>query len=298
MTIFEFANGMGEFIHNRWKRRGFAPELFPELSVRVLNAYSPANHINLDNALTSMIRSGIQIPSQRPLNDARFGQSALTLYNDAERRFFIELNCWAGIDRAIYDSHHCGATMVLHGVSRLETLSFCRTGGNDDLQTGTLKSQDCKELLPGDVHKIAYATDRMYRTHHLSRPTLTLMVGMTSGQPGNRYVYMPGGLAMSCMLTTVESKHIEWLEELLILHKHEAAMNFISEMAKNSAPDGDEHFRVIRPCALFKAADQFLNMTWRFDKMDALIELIEENCGPGYTGTLRDVFTQKMRSGR
>ncbi len=135
-TIFTYAERMGAEVSRLWASESNRLDALPDVALKTLETFSPDQALQLTR-ITEDIATTKQLPRQRA-GGRSFGQPPLTLYNEPDGRFFIELYLWSETDMTIHDHPFTGAFSVLNGDCNNDTFTFNATAGDQSVQIGQL----------------------------------------------------------------------------------------------------------------------------------------------------------------
>jgi len=282
---FEFAQTMGEAVSSRWSAHGNALDVFFEVALGVLQDFRPQDALAIPSVCKDVVRAGSRFPKQQRAGGARFGHPPLTLYNDPDLRFFIEMYLWSSMDMTIHDHPFTGAFTVLLGECRNDVFRFDRKGGTDDFQFGTLEQLAEECLVPGIGRAITNGRTFIHRNLHLSRPTVTFII-RTPWDGGTGLLYEEGGLAVNPVLTDVGFKQLEFLEGLLRLDDLETAESHLALVITESR---DLYLA-------YKALDLYLRKTRHYQASGRFLPLFRSILDEEGIDHLQEVFQAQARN--
>jgi len=176
-----------------WKEHQYDEEAFSDVALRMLNEEPPADQVSfLDVARFGLFTN--PLPFQTNI-ESTFGQPPLTVYWQPE--FRIEVLFWTSSVIGIHQHAFSGAFHVLTGSSLHTVWNFkCEERVSSQLLLGALDLKTAELLGVGDTRAIIAGNRFIHATHHLDRPTVTLVIRTnTERNHYPQYTYMEPCLA-------------------------------------------------------------------------------------------------------
>jgi hypothetical protein len=205
MSVFDYASAMGTDLAQQWAAQGYQLEGLPELALTVMDSYDPVHNLPLESVVRDVATFEGDLPTQRA-SGRNFGHPPLTLWNDPDGHFFIEMYLWSSTDMTIHSHPFTGAFAVLEQ-SASET------------------------LVPGDARAITNGSSFIHRNLHMSRPTATFII-RTLGDGSNGLIYDEAGIALDPSLTPIQYKQLQFLEGLLRLPDLSVGRSYLQRIMK------------------------------------------------------------------
>jgi hypothetical protein len=230
MSVFDYASAMGTDLAQQWAAQGYQLEGLPELALTVMDSYDPVHNLPLESVVRDVATFEGDLPTQRA-SGRNFGHPPLTLWNDPDGHFFIEMYLWSSTDMTIHSHPFTGAFAVLAGECVNEVFEFQRDGGSADLQLGMLEQSASETLVPGDARAITNGSSFIHRNLHMSRPTATFII-RTLGDGSNGLIYDEAGIALDPSLTPIQYKQLQFLEGLLRLPDLSVGRSYLQRIMK------------------------------------------------------------------
>ena len=160
-----------------WKEYQYDEAAFSDVALRMLTEEPPADQVSfLDVAKFGLFTN--PLPFQTNIESA-FGQPPLTVYWQPE--FRIEVLFWTSSVVGIHQHAFSGAFHVLTGSSLHTVWDFkCEERVSSQLLLGALDLKKAELLGAGDTTPIIAGNRFIHATHHLDRPTVTVVVRTNS----------------------------------------------------------------------------------------------------------------------
>ena len=160
-----------------WKEYQCDEEAFSDVALRMLTAEPPADQVSfLDVAKFGLFTN--PFPFQTDL-ESLFGQPPLTVYWQPE--FRIEVLFWTSSVVGIHQHAFSGAFHLLTGSSLHTVWDFkCEERVSSQLLLGALDLKKAELLGAGDTTAIIAGNRFIHATHHLDRPTVTVVIRTNS----------------------------------------------------------------------------------------------------------------------
>jgi hypothetical protein len=258
---------MGADLGRRWVAQGNDLAALPDLAIQIIEEYDPSTHLPLGSVVDEIAAYEGELPRQRA-GGRTFGQPPLTLWNDPDGRFFIEMYLWSCTDMTIHDHPFTGAFTVLDGECTNEVFTFHEEGGTDQLRFGHLDQVAKEDLRPGNARAITNGTSFIHRNLHLSRPTVTfIMRTLWDGTTG--LIYDEAGMALDPSLSPVQYKQLQFLEGLLRLPDPSQGLSYV-ERVMQSEPS---------PSMAYQAIDVLLRKTRDLKLTKELVDYLDPLLG-------------------
>jgi len=291
-----------------WKEYQYDEAAFSDVALRMLTEEPPADQISfLDVAKFGLFTN--PLPFQTNL-ESTFGQPPLTVYWQPE--FRIEVLFWTSTVVGIHQHAFSGAFHLLTGSSLHTVWDFkCEERVSSQLLLGVLDLKKAELLGVGDTTAIIAGNRFIHSTHHLDRPTVTVLIRTNSeknhlpqysyrepfiaynpvhGNAGvRRRLQLLGMLsatgrdkelldAIKCLLDDVNHHYaFLYLLEAYKLIKDEARRNLLLSWA------GSKHGRLAESFRIVLDTQEQRDKIWRID----------EKIGPGelqfFTALLRNI---------
>jgi hypothetical protein len=160
-----------------WKEYQYDEAAFSDVAVRMLTEEPPAGQISfLDVAKFGLFTN--PLPFQ-PNIESAFGQPPLTVHWQPE--FRIEVLFWTSSVVGIHQHAFSGAFHLLTGSSLHTVWDFkCEERVSSQLLLGVLDLKKAELLGVGDTTAIVAGNGFIHATHHLDRPTVTVVIRTNS----------------------------------------------------------------------------------------------------------------------
>ncbi|MFI7320215.1 hypothetical protein [Streptomyces venezuelae] len=266
-SVFDFAAEFGRDLRSTWDTADGLLDAFPDASLATIEAFRPEREISLTEVTESVLAHGARLPRQRN-SGTGFGQPPLTLYNDPDNRFFLELYLWSCVDMTIHDHQFTGAFVVLSGACRNDVFEFGVESSLTDLQFGAVSQVGSEQLGPGSARAITNGRSFIHRNLHLGRPTLTLVVRtLRDGVPG--FIYDERGLAHDPGSTAPHQKQLDFLAGLLRFDTA-AARSYLTRLVT-----GEKSATLA-----YYAMELYARATRGTDELERLLPVLAERFGP------------------
>ncbi|MBB2890962.1 hypothetical protein [Flexivirga oryzae] len=126
------------------------------------------------DALVQLVKCHLgEVAPQR--DGGGLGDPAVTLYEDRQRKFYIEALFHIDVSTAIHDHAFSGAFIVTDGTCAHQKFEFEVDGSGSHL-LGELSPTKADRIGPGTVLQIESGPRFVHRNLHLSKPTVTVVV--------------------------------------------------------------------------------------------------------------------------
>ena len=160
-----------------WKEYQYDEAAFSDVALRMLTEEPPADQISfLDVAKFGLFTN--PLPFQ-PNIESAFGQPPLTVHWQPE--FRIEVLFWTSSVIGIHQHAFSGAFHLLTGSSLHTVWDFeCEERVSSQLLLGMLDLKKAELLGAGDTTAIIAGNRFIHATHHLDRPTVTVVIRTNS----------------------------------------------------------------------------------------------------------------------
>jgi len=156
-----------------WKEYQCDEAAFSDIALRMLTEEPPADHVSfVDVAKFGLFTN--PLPFQTDIESV-FGQPPLTVHWQPE--FRIEVLFWTGTVIGIHQHAFSGAFQLLTGSSLHTVWDFkCEEEVSSQLLLGALDLTKAELLGVGDTTAIIAGNRFIHCTHHLERPTITVVI--------------------------------------------------------------------------------------------------------------------------
>ena len=160
-----------------WKEYQYDEAAFSDVALRMLTEEPPAEQVSfVDVAKFGLFTN--PLPFQ-PNIDSTFGQPPLTVYWQPE--FRIEVLFWTSRAVGIHQHAFSGAFHLLTGSSLHTVWDFkCEERVSSQLLLGVVDLKKAELLKAGDTTAIIAGNRFIHSTHHLDRPTVTVVIRTNS----------------------------------------------------------------------------------------------------------------------
>ena len=160
-----------------WKEYQYDEAAFSDVALRILTEEPPADQVSfLDVAKFGLFTN--PLPFQ-PNIESAFGQPPLTVHWQPE--FRIEVLFWTSSVIGIHQHAFSGAFHLLTGSSLHTVWDFkCEERVSSQLLLGALDLKKAELLGAGDTTPIIAGNRFIHATHHLDRPTVTVVIRTNS----------------------------------------------------------------------------------------------------------------------
>lgn len=160
-----------------WQEHQYDEAAFSDVALRMLTEEPPADQISfLDVAKFGLFTN--PLPFQ-PNLESTFGQPPLTVHWQPE--FRIEVLFWTSSAIGIHQHAFSGAFHLLTGSSLHTVWDFkCEERVSSQLLLGALDLKKAELLGAGDTTAIIAGNRFIHATHHLDRPTVTVVIRTNS----------------------------------------------------------------------------------------------------------------------
>lgn len=168
---------LGTVVANRWKRKDYDEECFPEIASEALREYPPSEHVSLWDVVKPSLLAD-RLPPQTDL-EARFGDPPLTVF--IGRGFRIEVLFWAEGTPSIHQHAFSGAFHVLEGSSVHALWDFTLQQRFElRLLLGQVSFKRAETLIRGDSRPIYGGQQMFHSTFHIDCPSVSVVVRTVS----------------------------------------------------------------------------------------------------------------------
>jgi hypothetical protein len=160
-----------------WKEYQYDEAAFSDVALRMLTEEPPADQVSfLDVARFGLFTN--PLPFQKDI-ESNFGQPPLTVHWQPE--FRIEVLFWTSKVIGIHQHAFSGAFHLLTGSSLHTVWDFkCEERVSSQLLLGALDLKKAELLGVGDTTAIIAGNRFIHATHHLDRPTITVVIRTNS----------------------------------------------------------------------------------------------------------------------
>ncbi|MFP2897642.1 hypothetical protein [Corallococcus sp. 4LFB] len=199
---------LADAIHQQWKERNYALEVFPEVAAEGLTRACLPEQLKPRDILDWLENVGENyLPRQADLSNS-FGEPAVTLWRG--ERFFVDALFWTTGTTSIHQHGFLGAFQVLAGSSLHTEFDFeTHESIGSFIRKGALNARAVRVLERGAVHPIHTGDKLIHSLFHLDVPSVTIVVRTPSAQVGTpQFNYHRPGIAIS------PPRGLQWLTKM------------------------------------------------------------------------------------
>jgi hypothetical protein len=259
VMVLDQVRQFGGRIASRLSPYDDAAAALPDIALEELGQSDIVQHLTYVN-IAQAVASERTLPQQYG-GMGGLGDPPITLYQDADRRFYIEALLHSAASTAIHDHSFSGAFAVVSGRCAHQVFDYETDEPVGDLSIGVLSERHSEFLEAGVSRQIHNGMGLIHRNIHLDRPTVTVVI-RTVWDGCHQHTYHQPGLALDSNPSPTERKQLQLLSGLFKVDAA-AASTFLRELLA-AKPTAGQAFRCL---------DFYLKSSRRWDELESLLEL-------------------------